>query len=56
MRFQHDLRQRETAAAIGCSQVQVSRIIRTSLERLSAHASLAYGGSSMSDAPEGATA
>jgi RNA polymerase sigma-B factor len=44
MRFQHDLRQREIAAAIGCSQVHVSRIIRTSLERLSAHASMAVDG------------
>ena len=56
MRFQHDLRQWEIAAAIGCSQMQVSRIIRTSLERLSAHASMACGGWSMSDATEGATA
>jgi RNA polymerase sigma-B factor len=39
MRFQQDLRQWEIAAAIGCSQMQVSRIITTSLERLSAHAS-----------------
>jgi RNA polymerase sigma-B factor len=56
MRFQHDLRQWEIAAAIGCSQMQVSRIIRTSLERLSAHASMACGGWSMSDPIEGATA
>ena len=56
MRFQHDLRQREIAAAIGCSQMQVSRIITTSLERLSAHASMACGGWSMSDTTEGATA
>src|SRR4051812_26168812 len=56
MRFQHGLRQWEIAAAIGCSQRQVSRIIRTSLERLSAHASTACGGSSMSDATEGVTA
>ena len=56
MRFQHDLRQWEIAAAIGCSQMQVSRIITTSLERLSAHASRACGGWSMSDATEGATA
>jgi len=55
MRFQHDLRQWEIAAAIGCSQMQVSRIIRTSLERLSAHASMACGGWSMSDATEGTT-
>jgi RNA polymerase sigma-B factor len=56
MRFQHDLKQREIAAAIGCSQMQVSRIIRTSLERLSAHASMACSGWSMSDTTEGATA
>jgi RNA polymerase sigma-B factor len=56
MRFQHDLRQWEIAAAIGCSQMQVSRIITTSLERLSAHASRACGGWSMSDATERATA
>jgi len=36
--------------------MHVSRIIRTSLERLSAHASMARGGWSMSDATEGATA
>src|SRR3954451_3421264 len=53
MRFQHDLRQWEIAAAIGCSQMQVSRIIRTSLERLSAHASMVCGGWSMSDTTEG---
>ena len=56
MRFQDDLRQWEIAAAIGCSQMQVSRIIKTSLERLSAHASMACGGWSMSDMTEGATA
>jgi DNA-directed RNA polymerase specialized sigma subunit len=56
MRFQHDLRQGEITAAIGCSQMQVSRIIRTSLERLSAHASMACGGWSMSGTTEGATA
>src|SRR3954462_3554984 len=56
MRFQHDLRQREIAAAIGCSQMQVSRIISTSPEQLSAHASMACGGWSMSDATEGTTA
>jgi RNA polymerase sigma-B factor len=56
MRFQHDLKQREIAAAIGCSQMQVSRIIRTSLERLSAHASMACSGWSMSDTTEGAAA
>src|SRR3954467_13627661 len=38
MRFQHDLMQPEIAAAIGCSQMHVSRIIRKSLELLSAHA------------------
>jgi hypothetical protein len=36
--------------------MQVSRIIRTSLERLSAHASMVCGGWSMSDTTEGATA
>ena len=56
MLIQHDLRQWEIAAAIGCSQMQVCRIITTSLERLSAHASMAWGGWSMSDATEGTTA
>jgi RNA polymerase sigma-B factor len=56
MRFPHDVRQGEIAAAIGCSQMRVSRIIRTSLERLSAHASMACGGWSMGDATEGTTA
>src|SRR4051812_5398309 len=56
MRFEHDLRQWEIAAAIGCSQVQVSGIVKTSLERLSAHASTARGGWSMSGPTEGATA
>src|SRR3954454_7388634 len=56
MRFQHDLMQWEIAAAIGCSQMQVSRIIRKSLELLSAHASMAWDGWSMSDTTEGATA
>ena len=56
MRFQHDLRQWEIAAAIGCSQMQVCRIIKASLERLSAHASMACGGWSISDSTEGATA
>src|SRR4051812_47844477 len=56
IRFQHDLRQWEIAAAIGCSQMQVSRIIRTPLERLSAHASMVCGGWSMSDTTQGATA
>ena len=56
VRLRHDLRHWELAGAIGCSQMQVSRIIRTSLERLSAHASRACGGSSMSDPTEGATA
>src|SRR3954463_3227101 len=55
MRFQHDLKQREIAAAIGCSSAQVSRIIRT-LERLSARASMACGGWSTSDTTEEATA
>ena len=52
----HDLRPWEIAAAIGCWQMQVSRIIRTSLERLSAPASMAYGGWPMSDTTEGVTA
>src|SRR3954466_137418 len=56
MRFQHDLRQWQIAAAIGCSQMQVSPLLTTSLERLSAHASMACGGWSMSDTTEGATA
>jgi RNA polymerase sigma-B factor len=56
MRFEHDLRQWEIAAAIGCLQMQVSRIVRTSLERLSVHASMACGGWSTSDTTEGATA
>jgi DNA-directed RNA polymerase specialized sigma subunit len=56
MRFQPDLRAREIAAPIGCSEMQVSRIIRTSLERLSAHAAVACGGWSTSDTTEGATA
>src|SRR4051794_20017437 len=56
VRLQHDLRQWELAAATGCSQMQVSRIIRTSLERLPAHACVACGGWSMSDTTEGATA
>jgi RNA polymerase sigma-B factor len=55
MRFEHDLRHWGIAAAIGCSQMQVSRIIKTSLERLSARASMACGGWSMSDTTEGAT-
>jgi RNA polymerase sigma-B factor len=56
MRFQHDLRQWEIAAAIGCSQMQVSRIISTSLERLSADASMACGRWSMRGTTEGTTA
>ena len=50
------LPQWEIAAAIGCAQIQVSRIIKTSLERLSAHASMACGGWSTSDTTEGVTA
>jgi len=34
MRFQHDMRQAEIAAAIGVSQMHVSRIIRLALTRL----------------------
>jgi DNA-directed RNA polymerase specialized sigma subunit len=56
MRFQHHLRQWVIAAAIGCSQIQVSRIIKTPLERLSAHASMDCGGWSTSDTTEGVTA
>jgi RNA polymerase sigma-B factor len=39
LRFDHDLLQTEIADALGCSQVQVSRIIRVSLEKLAAYAS-----------------
>ena len=34
LRFEEDLRQREIAERIGCSQVQVSRILRDSFEQL----------------------
>jgi RNA polymerase sigma-B factor len=37
LRFEHDLRQSDIAERIGCSQMHVSRIIRTSLDRLSVH-------------------
>jgi RNA polymerase sigma-B factor len=40
MRFEHDLLQAEIASNIGVSQMQVSRSIRRSLERLVAHAAL----------------
>jgi len=40
MRFEHDLLQAEIASTIGVSQMQVSRSIRRSLERLVAHAAL----------------
>jgi len=43
MRFQHDLIQREIAAALGCSQMQVSRLISAALERLSAHVAMGCG-------------
>ena len=39
MRYEHDLLQADIAAAVGLSQIQVSRVISTSLERLSADAS-----------------
>jgi RNA polymerase sigma-B factor len=38
LRFRHDLRQRQIADRIGCSQVSVCRIIRASLETISAQA------------------
>jgi RNA polymerase sigma-B factor len=37
LRFQEDLLQSEIAEQVGCSQMHVSRIIRASLERLSAY-------------------
>jgi RNA polymerase sigma-B factor len=42
LRFEQDLRQADIAAAVGCSQMQVSRIIRDSLERLLVHASAGW--------------
>jgi RNA polymerase sigma-B factor len=56
MRFHDDLLQWEIAAAIGISQMQVSRIINTSLERLYVHASKGYGGLPVMETTEGATA
>jgi RNA polymerase sigma-B factor len=41
LRFQDDLLQSEIAERVGCSQMHVSRIIRSSLERLYAYASSA---------------
>ena len=38
-RFQEDLLQSEIAEAVGCSQMHVSRIIRSSLEKLYAYGS-----------------
>jgi RNA polymerase sigma-B factor len=38
LRFEEDLLQSEIAARVGCSQMHVSRIIRSSLERLYAYA------------------
>jgi RNA polymerase sigma-B factor len=38
LRFDEDLMQREIGERIGCSQMQVSRILRDSLARLSAAA------------------
>ena len=55
MRYEHDLLQSEIAAVVGCSQMQVSRIIRTSLERLFAYGTARRGGWSMTDTIEGAT-
>ena len=37
LRFEEDLLQSEIAARVGCSQMHVSRIIRSSLERLYAY-------------------
>jgi RNA polymerase sigma-B factor len=34
MRFEHDMTQVEIGAAIGVSQMQISRIIRQALQRL----------------------
>ena len=42
LRFQEDLLQSEIADVVGCSQMHVSRIIRSSLEKL-----YAYGSSGM---------
>ena len=39
LRFQEDLLQSEIAERVGCSQMHVSRIIRSSLERLYAYGS-----------------
>ena len=39
LRFQDDLLQSEIAERVGCSQMHVSRIIRSSLERLYAYGS-----------------
>ena len=38
LRFDDDLLQTQIAARVGCSQMQISRIIRSSLEELSRHA------------------
>jgi RNA polymerase sigma-B factor len=38
LRFGEDLLQTEVAARVGCSQMQVSRVIRSSLDELSGHA------------------
>jgi RNA polymerase sigma-B factor len=35
LRFEEDLKQSEIAAALGCSQMQVSRLLRSGLQRLS---------------------
>jgi RNA polymerase sigma-B factor len=52
LRFEHDLRQSDIAALVGCSQMQVSRIIRASLDRLRLHATTGWG---LTDTLEGAT-
>ena len=39
LRFQEDLLQSEIAERVGCSQMHVSRIIRSSLEKLYAYGS-----------------
>jgi RNA polymerase sigma-B factor len=38
LRFEHDMTQSEIGVLVGCSQMQVSRIIRASLDRLAASA------------------
>jgi DNA-directed RNA polymerase specialized sigma subunit len=38
MRFVEDLKQQQIADRVGLSQMQISRILRTSIERLRTHA------------------